>query len=228
MTFWDYLPLIGILIVIVGFALKWNSIAIVVIAMVVTGLLGRMTPMAILNTIGTSFLSNRSMATFLIILPVVGLLERNGLKETAAKLIQKIKQATPGAVITAYGVLRALLASFNVGLGGVAGFVRPVVYPMAVGSVENKGSKISEEDDEAIKGMASSAENVTWFFGQVLFAGGSGYLLVKGALEPAGYPTDAAKAVAAELPVLICACIVAFVYYNIVSAKMMKKYKNTK
>lgn len=225
MSWVDYLPLIGILIVIVGFALKWNNIAIVVIAMVVTGLLGRMNPMVILSTIGSSFVANRTMAVFLVILPVIGLLEKNGLKETAAKLIGKIKAATPGYVIVAYGALRSLLAAFNVGLGGVVGFVRPVVYPMAVGSIEKDGVKIKEEDDEAIKGMGSSVENVTWFFGQVLFAGSAGYLLVKGVLEPAGFQTDAAGAVAAELPVLIAALVVSFTYYLLVSNKMMKNYK---
>lgn len=222
----EYLPLLGIAIVIAGFALKWNSIGIVILAMFVTGLAGKMDVFMILDTIGKSFVSNRVMAIFILILPIVGLLEKNGLKETAAKLIMKIKQATPASVLIAYGILRSFLAAFNVGLGGVAGFVRPVVYPMQLASVERNGKKIEPEDDDTLKGMASAMENVGWFFGQVLFLGGAGMLLVKNTLEQNGYTLDPVQAVKAEIPVLICALLVSFTYFTYRSRKMMAKYKN--
>ena len=52
----------------------------------------------------------------------------------AAQLIGKVKNATPGMVIALYGVMRLVSAAFNVSFGGVAGFVRPVIMPMAVGA----------------------------------------------------------------------------------------------
>ncbi len=227
----QYLPLLGILIVIVGFALKWNSIGIVIFAMFVAGLLGAKditavgpNILSILSTIGSTFVANRNMATFILILPVVGMLEKNGLKETAAKLIMKIKRATPAAVIMAYGFLRTFLAAFNVGLGGAAGFVRPVVYPMEVGAVEKTGKKIKPEDDETLKGMGAAIENITWFFGQVLFIGGSGMLLVKGVLDDAGFTVDPASAVAAEIPVMIIVLIVSTLFFTYRSRQIMKKY----
>ncbi len=114
------IKLIGVVIVIVGFALNLNNIAIILVAGFVTGLVGGMDLIKILETIGSSFVANRGMAIFIMIMFVTGTLERNGLREMAAKLIAKIKNATAGIVIAAYGVLRLILAAFNVSLGGTA------------------------------------------------------------------------------------------------------------
>lgn len=76
----DYLVLLGILVVIVGFALKLDAILIIFVAAIVTALAGGIGIDGFLTTLGSSFVSNRSMAVFIIILLVVGTLERNGLK----------------------------------------------------------------------------------------------------------------------------------------------------
>ncbi|HBN27764.1 MAG TPA: DUF969 domain-containing protein [Clostridiaceae bacterium] len=222
------IKLIGVLIIVVGFALKLDAIGIVITAGVVTGLVGGISFPQILDILGKTFVANRYMSIFLMLLPVIGILEKNGLKETAGKFISKIKNASPGKVIISYGVVRAFLAAFDISFGGVAGFVRPVVYPMAVGSVESKGKKISEEDAETIKAMSAGMENVAWFFGQTLFIAGAGLLLVQGTLKSAGYELDPIKAVKAEIPVAIIAVLVASIYYGIIDKKIMKKYTNKK
>ena len=122
----NYLVLLGIVIVIVGFALRLDAILIIIVAAVVTALVGGIGVDGFLTTLGTSFVSNRSMAVFIIVLLVTGTLERNGLKTAAAQLIGKVRNATPGMVIALYGVMRLVFAAFNVSFGGVAGFVRPV------------------------------------------------------------------------------------------------------
>jgi uncharacterized membrane protein len=221
------IKLIGVLIIVVGFALKLNSIGIVMTAGIVTGLVGGLSLGDILRTLGSTFVANRYMSIFLMLLPVVAVLERNGLKETAAKLIGKIKNASPGKVIISYGVIRTILAAFNVSFGGVAGFVRPVIYPMAVGSIENTGQKLSEEDADDIKGMAAASENVTWFFGQVLFIAGAGVLLVKGTLEQLGYEIVPLECVKAEIPVCILAIVVSSIYFSVIDKKIMKKYSKS-
>ena len=156
----DYLVLLGILIVIVGFALRLDAILIIFAAAIVTALVGGIGVDGFLATLGSSFVSNRSMAVFIIILLVVGTLERNGLKEAAAALIGKAKRATPGIVIALYGMMRVVFAAFNVGFGGVAGFVRPIIMPMAVGAIEASGREPNDEYVEELKGMASGMENV--------------------------------------------------------------------
>ena len=104
----NYLVLIGVLIVIVGFAMKLDSILIVVLASVVTALIGGLGIGGLLETLGTSFVSNRAMAIFILIYLAVGTLERSGLKEAATKLIQKTRNSTSGKVIAVYGVLRGI------------------------------------------------------------------------------------------------------------------------
>ena len=138
----EYIKLLGILIVILGFAFKLDAILIIIAAAIVTALTGGLGVEGLLTTLGTSFVANRAMTIFILIMLVVGTLERNGLNEAAAKLIGKVKGSTPGMIIGTYGVLRGVLAAFNVSLGGVAGFVRPVVMPMSEGAIQAKGLKI--------------------------------------------------------------------------------------
>ncbi|MBD3899650.1 DUF969 family protein [Bifidobacterium longum] len=76
----------------------------------------------------------------------------------AAQLIGKVKNATPGMVIALYGVMRLVSAAFNVSFGGVAGFVRPVIMPMAVGAIEASGHKPNGTPTMEIATMAHGIE----------------------------------------------------------------------
>ena len=77
----EIIKLIGVLIVVIGFILKLDTLAVVVVAGLATGLVAGMSPMDILNTLGTAFITNRTATLFILTLPVIGLCERNGLKE---------------------------------------------------------------------------------------------------------------------------------------------------
>lgn len=224
----ELIKLLGILIVIVGFALKKDSILIILCAAIVTAFVGNLGVVGLLETLGNSFVSNRSMAIFILIMLVTGTLERNGLKEAAAKLIGKVKGASPGKVIGIYGIMRGIFAAFNVSFGGVAGFVRPIIMPMATGSVEASGRSIDERHLEEIKGMASGMENIAWFFCQVLFVGGAGGLLVQSTLASLGYNVELIDLVKVEIPVAIVAILVAIVYYYLKDKKLYKKYYDEK
>lgn len=89
----NYLSLLGVLIVILGFAFKLDSILIVMVALVVTALTGGLGIQGMLELLGTSFVNNRGMAIFIIIMLATGTLERNGLKESAASLDQAIQES---------------------------------------------------------------------------------------------------------------------------------------
>lgn len=222
----ELLKLIGILIVIVGFAMKKDSILIILLASIATALVGGLGIKGLLTTLGNSFVANRSMAIFIIIMLVTGTLERNGLKQAAAKLIGKIKNPTSGKVIAAYGVMRGVFAAFNVSFGGVAGFVRPIIMPMATGAIEAAGDQPNEEHLEELKGMSSAMENVAWFFCQVLFVGGSGGLLVQSTLKDLGYEVELVNLATMALPVAIVSIVVAMVYFILKDKKLRKKYYN--
>lgn len=220
----ELIKLLGVLIVIVGFALKLDSILIIFLALITTGLVGGLGIDGLLETIGVNFVANRSMAIFIMILLITGVLERNGLREAATDLIKKVKGATAGKVVSAYAIMRGIFGAFNVGFGGVAGFVRPVVLPMAEAAVKAQGHEVKEDHVEDIKGMASAVENVTWFFWQVLFVGGSGGILVQGTLASLGYEVELIELAAAEIPVAIFALVVACVVTIINDKRLTKKY----
>ena len=107
---------------------------------------------------------------------------------------------------------------------GVAGFVRPVVMPMAQAAVESDGKKIAPEQLENIKGMAAGMENITWFFGQMLFVGGAGALLVQNTLEPLGYHVELIGLASVAVAPAIIATIAAIVYYQVLDRKDTKRY----
>lgn len=220
----EYIKLIGVLIVVLGFALKLDSILIIFLAAVTTALAGGLGIDGLLETLGTNFVANRSMAIFIMILLVTGVLEANGLREAAADLMRKVKSATAGRLVCAYGILRGFFGAFNVGFGGVAGFIRPVLLPMTEGAIESHGHEPNEEHMEDIKGMASGMENITWFFFQVLFVGGAGGILVQTTLASLGYEVELVELAIAELPIAIIALVVASIYYITKDKKLMKKY----
>ena len=147
----ELLKLLGIVIVVVGFALKLDSILIIMVAAIATAVVGGMDPVAFLDTLGESFVSNRSMCIFIMTFVLTGTLERNGLRQAAAALIRKLKNATSGIIISAYGLVRVAFAAFNINFGGVAGFIRPVIMPMAQAAVERDGNKIDEKHLEELK-----------------------------------------------------------------------------
>lgn len=224
----NILSLIGVLIVIVGFALRLDSILIVVVAMIVTALVSGLGIETMLETLGSSFVANRGMAIFIIIMLATGTLERNGLKESAARMIKKFKRVNTSAILMIYGVFRTVFAAFNVSFGGVAGFVRPIVYPMMEGAVESKGLPDNEEYFEDLKGMSSAMENITWFFGQNLFIGGAGALLVQSTLKSLGYDVTLVRLMVVEIPVALVALVVACIYFHFKDKRLMKKYYGDK
>lgn len=217
------LKLLGILIVVIGFVLKLDSILIIMIAAIVTALVAGMDPVTFLETLGSSFVANRSMCVFVMVMVVTGTLERNGLKQAAANLMMKFKNASAGVVLAIYGVFRLVFAAFNVSFGGVVGFVRPIVMPMATAAAKKNGKKISEKYEENLKGMASGMENIAWFFGQVLFVGTSGMILVQSTLAGLGYNVELVDLMKVQIPVAIIAVGVAIVYYYLKDKQLSRK-----
>ena len=70
------IKLIGILIVILGFVFKIETLFTVLVAGLATGLVAGMDLNEILTVLGQSFVSNRAVSLFILTLPVIGILER--------------------------------------------------------------------------------------------------------------------------------------------------------
>ena len=200
--------LIGVLIVIIGFVLKKDTIATVVIAGVVTGLVAGMPFIDILNTLGKSFISQRTATLFVLTLPVIGICERYGLKDKAVDLIKKTKRATSGRIISLYLAVRALAAAFSLRLGGHPQFVRPLINPMAQAAYIAKHGQADEKTEDAIKGYSAAGENFGNFFAQNCFMGASGTLLIVSTLNEQGYPINALQIAMMSIPIAVIAVLV--------------------
>ena len=210
----EIVKLIGVVIVVIGFALKFDTIATVVLAGLVTGLVAGMTPMEILDTLGSTFVSGRNSTLFVLTLPVIGVCERYGLKEKAIDFIRSIKNATTGGVILIYQAVRTLSAAFSLRLGGHPQFVRPVVVPMAEGAAISKYGELTDAMSDEIRGAAAGSENYGNFFAQNCFMGSSGTLLIAGFLsETLGLGETGALALQVakwSIPVAIISMVLGF------------------
>ncbi len=216
------IKLIGILIIVIGFILKLDTIAVVLVAGIVTGLVGGLGFTEILSTLGEAFINTRYMTIFLLTLPVIGILERNGLRERAAYLIKKLSSMTAGKVLMIYVFIREVAAALSLRLGGHVQFIRPLILPMAQGAAENKYGQLSEEQLEQLKGYSASAENYGNFYGQNVFIASGGVLLVVGTLDELGITVTPLAVSKAAIPVAIVAFLVAVVQYYLLDKKLTR------
>lgn len=183
----EYIKLIGIVIIVLGFALKLDVLAVVIVSGIVTGLVSGMSIVEVLEILGQSFVNNRLMSIFLIIFPVIAIIERYGLKERAAYLIGKIKNASAGKVLCIYSVIRTIASALNVRIGGHVQFIRPLILPMSEAAGEaNKKAPLSETESEKIKGLSAAVENYGNFFAQNCFPASAGVVLIQGTLVELG------------------------------------------
>ena len=83
------LTLVGILVVVVGFALRLNPLLVVTVAGLATGLASGLGPVDVVSAFGKAFIESRYVAIVWLVLPVIGLLERAGLKERARAVIAR-------------------------------------------------------------------------------------------------------------------------------------------
>ena len=221
----NYWVLIGVLIIVIGFALKLDVVAVVLISGLVTGLIAGMPIVEVLDVIGKGFVDNRYMSLFFLSLPLIAIMERYGLKDRAAEAIQKMKSASAGGVVGLYILIRWAAAALSLRLGGHVQFVRPLILPMAEGAA-NKKVELSEKRLEELKGLAGAAENYGNFFGQNIFPVASGVLLIQGTLNQAGFDVTngeiAKSSILAGISMLILALVQCYLYER----RLRKDMKN--
>ncbi|WP_291583782.1 DUF969 domain-containing protein [Clostridium sp. UBA6640] len=217
------MKLIGIVIVIIGFALKFDTIAVVLSAGVVTGLVAKLNIIEILDILGKTFVSQRHMSLFILTLPVIGICERYGLKDRAVTLIKNAKSLTAGKMLTLYLFIRELAAAFSVRLGGHAQFIRPLINPMAQGAAISKHGELDEITVDKIKGAAAAMENYGNFYGQNVFLASSGVLLIAGTLEELGYAVNTLDVAKASIPIAVISFLFVVVQNHLLDKSIARK-----
>ncbi|MGG7161328.1 DUF969 domain-containing protein [Clostridium baratii] len=219
------MKLIGILIVILGFVFKIETLFTVLVAGLATGLVAGMDLNEILTVLGQSFVANRAVSLFILTLPVIGILERYGLRQRAIFLVKKLGKLTTGGVLSAYTLIRQITGALSIRISGHPQFVRPLVNPMAQAAATNKYGKIDEEDEEKIKALSAASENYGNFFGQNLFAGSSGVLLISSTLTEFGYNVTALDVAKASIVMAVIAFLISVLQNYLYDKKMAKKYQ---
>ena len=218
------LSLLGVVVVIIGFALKLEPIAIIVVSAIVTAVCGGINVVDLLTSVGTTFVANRNQLITIILMILTGTLEKNGLKEAGAALIRKAKGLTTGMLIAIWGVLDEIFIIFKIPIGGIPSYVRPILMPMTLGIIESKGYEVAPEHEKTIKALYGKDYNVSNFFGQCLFAANSSVLLIQSTLASIGYEVDVMQIVAVQIPVALFAMLVNATQTLIVDGRMVKKY----
>lgn len=218
------MELIGILIIIAGFTMKLDTIAVVVTAGIATGLVADMSIADILGTLGEGFMTNRSTCLFMLTVPIIGLCERYGLKAKAVMLIKKAKGLSTGILLSGYTFIREATIGMGVTLGGHPQFVRPLVSPMAEGAAVAKYGKLDEKDLDKIKAYSAASDNIGNFFGQNIFMANSGILLIASTLEGLGMNVDTLQLAKVAIPVGVIALVLWIVQTILLDRKLRKKY----
>lgn len=181
-----YLPLIGIGIVVVGFLLRLNPLAVVAVAALATGLAAGRGVIEIISILGRAFNDSRYVSIVWLALPVIGLLERYGLQQQARRVIAGLRRATTGRLLLAYLLFRQLTAALGLtSIAGHAQTVRPLVAPMAEAAAERDGP-LEASERERVKAMAAATDNVGNFFGEDIFVAIGSILLIVGFLDQNG------------------------------------------
>ena len=181
------LTLVGVLVVMVGFVLRLNPLLVIFAASLASGLAAGMDVVAIIEELGKAFVGNRYLAIVWLVLPVIGVLERAGLRERAQSLVGSIRAATAGRVLLIYFAVRQITAALGLtSLGGHAQMVRPLVAPMAEGAAEARYGPLPDPVRFLIRAHCAAADNVALFFGEDIFIAIASILLIKGFLEQSG------------------------------------------
>jgi uncharacterized membrane protein len=202
------LTLLGVAVIVLGFALRFNPLLVVIAAAMTSGLAAGLAPLEVLAAFGKAFNTNRYVTVAWLVLPAIGVLERAGLKEQARKTIQSLRAATPGRVLLAYLALRQVSAALGMTqVAGQAQTVRPLVAPMAEAAAE-ASEPLSDDRRDRVKAMSAATDNVGLFFGEDIFLAIGSILLIVGFLDQSGITVEPLALSVWAIPTAIAAFVI--------------------
>ena len=205
----SYLPLIGILIVVLGFAFRVNPFLVVVVSAIATGLAAHRSFVEVVSAFGKAFADSRSVPVVWLALPVIGLLEHAGLKEQARIVVSRMHAATTGRLLLAYLALRQITAALGLtSLGGHPQMVRPLVAPMAEAAAENRFGELSDSTRNHIRAHAAAVDNIGVFFGEDIFIAIGSILLIRGFLDENGVHVEPQQLAMWAIPTAVAALLI--------------------
>ncbi|MED5524243.1 DUF969 domain-containing protein [Gallaecimonas pentaromativorans] len=206
----SYWPLLGVLVVVVGFALRANPLLVVTLAGVATGLAAALPFTQILRYLGEGFTHTRTLSLILVLpLAVIGLLERNGLREQAGNWIGRFKRISAGRLLALYLLAREVTAALGLtSLGGHPQMVRPLLAPMAEGAAGKAFGPLSHEEQQRLRAMAAATDNVGLFFGEDIFVAFGAVMLMHSFLTENGIDVEPLHIAFWGIPTALCALLI--------------------
>jgi uncharacterized membrane protein len=205
----SYWPLLGVAVVVAGFALKRNPMLVVVTAGVVSGFAAGKSPGELLELLGTAFVNSRSLLLFTLTLPVIGVLERAGLRERARAWILGFTRLTLSRLLIAYMAVRQLLAMIGlIHIAGPAQTVRPLLAPMTDATATRSLGPLDDESRERVRAISAATDNVGLFFGEDVFLAFGAVLLIKGFFDGQNIHLDPLSIGLWALPTAVAAFVI--------------------
>jgi len=203
------LILLGVAVVVVGFAAGFNPLLVVVVSALATGWAAGHPPLQVLAAFGKAFNENRYVTVPYLILPVIGLLERGGLQDHARDLIARFRKVTLARLLIGYLLLRQLTAALGLlSIAGQAQTIRPLVAPMAEAAVEAEVGELPASRLQEIRAFAAATDNIGVFFGEDIFLAVGSILLMVGFLAQSGVSLEPLQLSVWAIPTAIAAFLI--------------------
>ncbi|EPS8495058.1 5-oxoproline transporter, DUF969 family subunit [Yersinia enterocolitica] len=172
--------LIGLAVLIFGFALRFNPLLVITAAGITPSIFYGVDISELISEIGKSFSNSRYMGLVWLSLPLVAMLEKQGLRIEVRNLVKRIKSASVGRVLFLYLLIRQFTTAIGLAsLGGQAQIVRPILVPMLEFLSSRSGKELDDDIKDTLRAKAASVDNVGAFFGECLFIGMPAILLIK-------------------------------------------------
>ena len=205
------LVLLGVLLVVAGFAVGLNPLLVVLASALATGLAAGLSPVEVLAAFGKAFNENRYVSAAWLILPVIGVLERSGLQEAARSLIGRLPGVTFARLMLAYLFFRQATAAL--GLTSIAGqtqTIRPIIAPMAEAAraAETGAPALDPAEAQKVRAFAAGTDNIGLFFGEDIFLAIGSILLMVGFLDQNGITVEPLHLSVWAIPTAIAAFLV--------------------
>ena len=220
----NYWPLLGIAIVVTGFVVRFNPVAVVVTAGLVSGLLAGKPIGELLALLGESFVSNRALLLFALTLPAIGALERAGLREHVHAWILRLRGMTLARLLIGYLGLRQILSM--IGLTNVAGpaqTVRPLLAPMSEAAAAKTFGAIDESERQRLLALDAATDNVGLFFGEDVFVAIGAVLLIQGFYAQNGIVLEPLHIALWALPTAVAAFVIHAIRIVVFQRALLRK-----
>jgi uncharacterized membrane protein len=201
--------LIGIGVIVAGFLARLNPLLVVTVAALVTGVIAGKAPVEVVSAFGKAFNQNRYVTAVWLLLPVIGLLERQGLQQQARRLILSIRAATTGRLLLAYFLFRQITAALGLtSIAGHAQTVRPLIAPMAEGAAEARLGLVTEPMRRLARAYAAATDNTAVFFGEDIFLAVSSIAVITGVMNAEGIRVQPLQLAVWAMPTALMALVI--------------------